>query len=289
MNITEILEEYGIAYESAGHRHVREGWIGVDCPHCSPDSGKFKLGFEINSGRTNCWTCGAFDLAEIIAEVCRVSKGLAINLIGDRHRVYSPRKQHIGTLKVPATCDLLGAHERYLKNRGFDPAELQRIWGIRGIGPVGNLRWRIFIPIHDERGRIVSWTTRTIGDSGLRYISAAPEEETTPHKELLYGHHLARHSIVIQEGPTDTWAIGPGSVSTLGIVYSPTQMALMGSFPRRAVCFDNEPAARRRAEKLCRDLSVMSGITELVVIESGKDAAEADAAEILEIRNRYLN
>ena len=162
------------------------------------------------------------------------------------------------------------------------------LWELGGIGPARELKWRIFAPVFDLQGREITWTTRAIGNDAKRYISAPVEKEEVNIKATLYGQHLARHSIIITEGPVDAWAIGPGAVATCGVGYTQTQAQLAAAYPNRAVCFDAEPAAQRRAEELCQLLAGMPGRTVNIELETGDDPASADPAEIMEIRQEFL-
>ena len=137
---------------------------------------------------------------------------------------------------------------------------------------------------------MVSWTTRTISsdESITRYVSASPQEESISHKSILYGEDLARQVIVIVEGPVDAWAIGPGAVATLGIVYSTAQINRMIRFPVRYILFDSEIEAQKRAKKLSNSLSCFPGTTAIITLDSGKDAAEADADEIKKLRKEVF-
>jgi hypothetical protein len=198
--------------------------------------------------------------------------------------------EKLGTLELPkGIVDLLPVHKKYLQRRGFDPDELARIWGVQGIGMAAKLSWRIFIPIHDDRGRVVSWTTRQLHNDGIRYQSASNEQEEKNLKTLLYGEHLTRDVIVIVEGPMDAWAIGPGAVATLGIAYTQTQLCKLSRFTQRVVCFDATEDAQDRADALCAQLAAFPGSTENVCLETGDDPADADPAEIAELRQQFLS
>lgn len=272
-----------------GHHHVRKGWIGVDCPFCSPGIHHYRLGFHEYSGRVNCWMCGRVDPVEVLVEICKISKREAIDLWRSRRRGFQidTNEKHTGRYKEPnGVGELRDAHRRYLRGRGFDPNSLTSIWEIGGMGP-GKLGWRIFIPIFDANGKRVSWTTRSIG-AGRRYISASPDEEAVHHKSLVYGAHLARNAIIVVEGPTDAWAFGQGAGGVLGIRYTPEQIALLAEFSVRAICFDRSADAQSRAKHLCKQLAAFPGVTEQVEIESGEDPATADPEEIMEIRKEYL-
>lgn len=227
----------------------------------------------------------------ILSEICGVSLRDSADILrspftGELFRGTG----HTGKLALPAAEALLPAHRSYLTKRGFDPDEIAEIWGVKGIGPLHpRLAWRLLLPISDRAGKVVSWTTRSIKkDAKLRYISASPEEESVPHKSILYGAHLARDAVVIVEGPISAWGIGLGGVATCGLGYSQEQLIAMSGYAVRAVCFDAEPAAQRRAEELCRELAAFPGRTENVVLETGKDPAECDPEEVEEIRVAFL-
>ena len=290
MDLSDVLDQYGVPTVGSEHHHCRDGWIATDCFQCSPGWGKYRLGFEIATGRANCWICGKVDPAEAISSLCGISLFEAIQIIRGTSRGYVHRERSEGRLVLPMGLgELLPAHRAYLEGRGFCPDEISRIWGIRAIGPTGNLKWRIFIPIHDANGRMVSWSSRAISkNAGLRYISAAEDQEIIPHKSILYGAHHVRHSVIICEGPFDAMAVGPGAVACFGLGFSTGQMAAMSNFPRRTIVFDAEPAAQKRALQLCRDLAALPGVTENVELESAKDPADADKSEIAELRARYL-
>jgi DNA primase len=90
------------------------------------------------------------------------------------------------------------------------------------------------------------------------------------------------------EGPLDVWRIGPGAVCTCGTAFTRTQLARAVRFPVRAVCYDNEPTAQRRARKLVKQLEVFPGKTMLIQLESGKDPGSADESELCEMRRKIL-
>lgn len=292
MSLLDYLDKNNIAYRLPGQdKHVskKEGWIGLICPYCGIGSNRFHLGINTQTSACSCWRCGKLDAVKALSLICRISQSEALSLLGNKTTVRVDRQEHFGHLQIPkGVTDLQPPHRRYLEGRGFDPDEIARLWEVQAIGLAANLKWRLFIPIHDKSGRIVSWTTRSIGSVDSRYLFAKPEQEEIPAKTLLYGMHLARHSVIVVEGPIDAWAIGPGAVATMGIAYTPEQARLIAQYPVRAICFDSEGNALRAAEKMCRELSVMPGQTELIELESGKDAADCDDEEIEELKKMYL-
>jgi len=290
MNITDLLDENEIPYKQVGEdSHARLGWLQVACPFCGEGSNKYHLGINIEHHYANCWKCGSHGLIGALALLTGlptfdIQKTLSSFLCGKAPE----RIQHRGSLKIPVGLEPLSpVHRAYLSRRGLDAKLTASQWDLSGIRIHARLPWRIFIPIihHDK---VVSWTTRSIGNNPRRrYISARPEEEIIPHKQLLYGEDYARHSVVVVEGPADAWRIGPGAVATLGLSYTQRQVRAIAKYPLRGICFDREPDARRRGERLCEELSAYPGTTHLIELDSD-DPGEATDAEICRIRTEFF-
>jgi hypothetical protein len=282
MQIGHLLERFNVPHILGGtHQHVRPGWIGVDCPWCGT-KGKWHLGIS-DQGQVNCWLCGRHRLGDALMQLtgapCGEVKGW---LEGIRFVRRSARPR--GQVKLPPGIGpMQQAHRRYLERRGFDPDKIERFWGVSGIGLEGReLAWRLFIPITYE-GELVSWTTRAIGSKEPRYVNASPEQESTSPNALLYGADYARSSIAIVEGPTDVWRIGPGAVAVLGLSYTRAQLGAILRYPKRVICFDADPPARRRARQLRKELSTYPGETRVVRLSSG-DVGDASPEDVGEIR-----
>lgn len=291
MTLLEFLDSEGIAYRSPGqHHHVsHHGWINIHCPWCG--SSNFHLGIHVKSLHCNCWRCGSHDGIATLAQITRTSAHVLAKQIS---RELAPKKKQektTGKLQLPKRLsDLELPHIEYLVKRGFDPEEIVRIWKVKSISQAAKLQWRLFIPIFDADGKMASWTTRSISDvAERRYISAPTECEYLSHKDILYGSHLARHAIIIVEGPLDAWAIGPGAVATCGLSFSKSQVNKMLDYPVRVVCFDSEKEAQKRSEKLCKWLSGRGGITYSIELETGTDPANCSKEEIAELRQKYLD
>jgi len=291
VNFRDILDRYNIPYIAEGHEHCRPGWLQLDCPNCSPNSGRWRLGYNLAHHYTNCWQCGRVDLLRFFETVTGASRTETRQALAGiiRERAASrPR----GTLKLPAGVgELLPAHTRYLRSRGFDPGALVKLWGLGGIGLAKELQWRVFIPIH-LYGDVVSWTTRSISDEhSTRYRSAAATDEAIPHKTILYGEDYARHTAIVVEGPVDAWAGGPGVVGTCGTGFSQSQVARLARYATRVVCFDNAADARKRSRELAMALSAFPGKTYEAEIDA-KDLAEdlqrTGGKEIKQLRKHFL-
>lgn len=286
MTVTEALQELGLDYREGGqHHHVNHGWVGVDCPRCSPGALKFRLG--IKGRAATCWQCGPVPLLAALHELTGRPYGELKLLLGDPD---PPPKQERprGALKVPEGLGpLLAPHRRYLEDRGFDPDELVRLWHLGAYGVHHRLAWRLFVPV-TRGGRCVSWTTRNLRDAGRRWVGAESDEEAEPAKAGLYGEDYPRHGVVVVEGPSDAWRVGPGAVATFGMAYTRPQVLRLSKYPVRAVCFDREEAAQAQARRLCRELAACGGKTVNVVLEAD-DPGSARPREIRELRRQFLD
>lgn len=286
--LLEFLRDRKVRFAEGGaDRDVRHGWVGMVCPWCG-SSGKRYLGIRLADGYSSCWSCGRKRLGDVLTEVAKVPLGEAIEVArGVRKKLPGKVKKARGRLKTPTGVGpMLAAHRKYLAGRGFDPGALEEEWGLRGIGPTGRCKWRVFIPV-ELHGTVVSWMARSIGTSKPRYMSADPSCEEVPRGEVLYGAGRAGNAIVVCEGPADAWAVGPGGVATMGLNVSPVQFLEIAAYPVRVICFDSEPKAKLRAESLANKLKALPGETYHVVLETGKDAGEADPDELLELRMTF--
>jgi len=286
--LTDFLDEKGIDYRETGsHHHATQDFIQVDCPYCSEFSEKFRMGLAVNGNSANCWTCGTHKFSDILCELTKESWQVINKLIDSlRSENYLPNSsiygyKSTGKLKIPSeVSQLLPCHEKYLKKRGFDPTLLNKLWQIQGIGLSAKLAFRIFIPIIIG-GRIISWTTRSIIDEiQHRYINASKEEEVFSAKQVLYGQDYARNSVIVVEGPTDAWRLGPGTVATMSLTYTKKQILRLARYTQRVIIFDNEPDVQRRANSLCEQLSVFEGKTLRIEI----DAADPGSASEKEVK-----
>jgi hypothetical protein len=286
MTFADLLKEHKIPYKSHGeHHHVSHGWIGIDCPDCSPGSGKYRLGYNIRGGFMSCWSCGPKKTKAVIQALTGIPwkdlNDIVRTLAQDRVPVDIPKR---GTVQLPkGVGPLLPQHCDYLESRGFNPETIQTLWGVKGIGRRLELGWRLFIPV-THRNEIVSWTTRAIGKQKARYISAKPQEEKFALPDLLYGEDYTRNSVVICEGPMDVWKIGPGAVATFGLNVSLQQIRHLARYQKRYICFDREPVAQRKADSLADALSVFDGETYVIRLHSGKDPGEIDKSELKDLR-----
>jgi len=248
------------------------------------------MGYNLQYSYVNCWYCGGHTLQSALKELLGIPyrDAIALSSTFQKHVLEKVSLKN-RILVYPKTEALLKSHRSYLKNRGFDPEDIQRLWKIESIGmaPSSNLQHRIVIPIH-YHGEVVSWTTRSISKySNHRYISAKPEQELIDHKSILYGMDFCRHRCIVVEGPLDVWKVGPGAVCTFGTNYSQAQVNKIAMFPQRAICFDGEDTAQKQANRLAHDLSVLPGETTVIELDKGTDPGSLEGNDLKYIQ-RFL-
>jgi len=282
MNITDLLCELQIEYRGYGdHHHTTPNHVSIDCPFCSPGSGRFRLGIHIEKHYASCWHCGAHPLGKALQEASGLSyqkvKALSTGLV----RSWSPEPalRGKGRLVRPVGVESLQEpHRRYLRGRGIDPTQAEHLWRVQGIGHQSELAWRLYLPLI-LNGREIAWTTRSILPGGSRYWSSKPEQEEVPIKSCVFGIDLVKTSAVIVEGPMDAMKIGPGAVATMGTSYTRAQVLQLSRIPNRVICFDQGDNAQSQARRLARELSAYPGITRVVELDS-KDPGEATEEEL---------
>jgi len=287
MSLPDLLANLQIDFKLAGeHHHAREGWVQIDCPFCSHSPHKYHLGLVERGNLSNCWRCGIHRSSDALSLITGRSEKEMFLLLRPLFDLPAPRKvKTSGKLSLPPHSDLLPQHHRYLERRGFAPSEIESLWGVKGIGNSSRLSWRLLIPIFYE-GEIVSWTTRSIGNHSARYINAKPDQEKISAKSILYGlDHCSPKAILLVEGPTDVWRIGPGAAAVMGTAYTESQIEILSRFPVRYICFDREPQAQRRAHAIIDQVSVFPGETYNIILEKASDPGEAKGRELRELRS----
>ncbi|MEZ5667666.1 MAG: DNA primase [Alphaproteobacteria bacterium] len=118
---------------------------------------------------------------------------------------------------------------------------------------------RITFPIADERGRIVGFGGRALGDSPAKYLNS-PDTEVFHKGQLLYNLQRARAAargagtVIAVEGYMDVIALHragyPHAVAPLGTAMTERQLELMWRMADEPVlCFDGDAAGRRAAAR----------------------------------------
>ncbi len=118
-------------------------------------------------------------------------------------------------------------------------------------------RNRIMFPIHDQKGRLIAFGGRVLGDDKPKYLNS-PETPIFQKGRELYGLYQARkHNrkldrILVVEGYMDVIALAQhglrNATATLGTATSPTHLQrLYRMAPEVVFCFDGDEAGRKAA------------------------------------------
>jgi len=299
-NITQLYRDAGIQFLTEGHKHCHPGWVHTPCPFCTGNPG-WHLGYNLTDGFFCCYRCGWHSPEEVVSTLTKQPVHVAKDLLSRYQLRPSQQNTPSKAQNRPSHCSqplgvgpLGGRHLKYLRDRLFEPERLVEEYGLTGTGPVGAYKHRIIIPILDPvTSRMISYQGRDItGRSQLRYKACPAAKEVYPHQDTLYGLNAFDGGppgpLVVVEGVTDVWRLGPRAVATFGIRWNRKQAALMMSFSPVFVMFDwEDPQARVKATELA---DYLSAFTETEVVElDAPDPASLDQDEADDLMKELLN
>lgn len=290
------------AYWEAGS-NVSHGWIGLQCIYCSDQHNH--LGINLGYMNYSCWLCGAKGgIVQLIMDIEGFTYNQAHDRINEFQELYPSEvstKEHLEDLGrdqdiLPEghTDELTQGQVDYLRSRRFSPWDLITTWGIKTAPIFGRWAYRIIIPVA-LGGKPMSFIGLDhTGRQKVKYKAASTEESIRPTSQLIYGwDQIPRgpsgiaqpKSILITEGVTDCWRMGPGTVATLGMSVSTTQIKglMVLNAERYFIMFDGEDLATSLAHKLGQALRMGGKNVEVIELNSG-DPAELPDSEAETIR-----
>lgn len=144
---------------------------------------------------------------------------------------------------------------KYLRKRGFDPAELYEQHNVcfceEAKPEYAMAEGRIVVPVR-EYGRLVGWQGRLIGEPKFKYIPKFYSMPGMVKSRHLYNLDEARKysHVVVVEGVFDAWRYGPEAVALLGKKASQRQcqLALAIGKDKPIVCMlDGDAASENQA------------------------------------------
>lgn len=292
INFIKFLHDHNIPYTTSGTKHNRRGWVQIGCPFCAGGVGNH-LGIKLPGEFATCWRCKGKTIPNVIQAILEVSWPEARAILSKyetNKKTRQIRKKKIKLInkkvKLPmGTANLTPRHDAYLDARGFNPEYLENKFDLKGTGPIGEYKHRIIAPIVLQ-GSLISYQGRDITDkSKLKYKACANEDEALPHKHTLYGADLARSErVIIVEGITDVWRLGPGAVASFGTSFTSAQIKMLYKEWKQAfVLFDAEPAAQQAANYLGATLAVTGMDVEILTLDKGDpgDMEQCDASALM--------
>lgn len=176
--------------------------------------------------------------------------------------------------------------------------------GGRGGGAYDRFRDRVMFPIHDERGRVVGFGGRAMGEAARAKYLNTPETALFHKGELLYNLHRAapaareRREIVLAEGYMDVIALAKAgiaqAVAPLGTAVTERQLGLLWRHAEAPlVCLDGDRAglaAALRAAERALPLMQAGRTLRFAILPEGEDpdsfVARHGAAAMAEVLGR---
>ena len=154
----------------------------------------------------------------------------------------------------------------------------------QGGGLYDRFRGRVIIPIADERGRVVGFGGRVLGDSTPKYLNT-PETVLFNKRKLLFGLDRSHRAIqqegraIVVEGYMDAISVFDAGVhnvvASLGTAFTPEHAKkLLHYAPEICFCYDSDEAGQKatiRALTIVRDTGAR---VRVIVVPDGKDPDE---------------
>lgn len=282
-NFLRFAQEYHVPFISSGHHHCTSGWLQTHCPQCAGGSHGFHLGFSLTRGNFSCWVCRGVSALTVIQHHARCSRDEAKRIyyeFSDGKKTAPKREKHQETarkrtLKAPQNMEPLSrVHWKYLtdpipEGRGFTKKQAKRIveeWDLRGTRHLSLLwNWRIVGPILNPEGDTVAYVGRSIRDIKPKYRVTEDEKCLENPRTFLYGiEKVESDRVIVVEGPGDAWNIGPGSIATLGVKWTPEKANRIRRFKHRYLMYDPDKDGQKRAQELAEWLAYFPGETTIV-------------------------
>jgi hypothetical protein len=292
-----FLTERNHPFKMSG-AEISSGWLGILCPICGDTSGSTHGAFSLKNGAYNCWRCGGTHPIKVIQELesCSYKKAKEIYNLYQTEEIFEEElitlADDIDIAKLTSASKMQWYHRDYLEKRNFDSEKLEREYKLLGTGPTGNYRFSIVAPIIYQK-REVSFQARDITDKNpSRYKPCRKENEVIHYKDILYNCDKIRKNIVIVEGISDVWRIGPGAIATFGVRFTKKQLILVLTLAQRSatiiyVCFDPELEAQKRARKLTHILKSIHKESYNISLSDTEDPGTMSEADAISFRREF--
>lgn len=305
----------------------------VACPHCHDTKGHLYINHRwgirdpVNRTRNlwlaNCFLCNSMsewknrmDLADRLEDYTLAVRAGALPapviVTAEPELAERPLPTDFHTLDELPRSHLAN---RYVLNRGFDPHELTRLWGV-GFSSREypyDFPGRLVLPLRAHPGDagpsaltdpggwiVVGYTGRALGDATVvsKYITCLRAQTS----RILYGLDRVPADdtrVIVVEGPADVWRAGPGAVAVLGKFISDAQRQLIRSvLPGRDIVVmfdpdaveDADTAADKLRDVLGRDLTsgVKPGRVVVARLFADRDPGDCTRKEVKAAAHRAL-
>lgn len=270
-NMQQFLKDNNISFLDYG-KNSSFDYYQSKCIFCNDSSSH--LGWHKTKGFCNCWRCGHHSLFEVCKilhiPIQELKKYETRNIILEKLE----KKQPIENITLPGN-KLQKMHKDYLIKRGFNPDYLEKKYKLQGTGIIGDLAYRIIIPIFYQN-KLISYQGRDITrKSDLRYFTF----EGVNLKDYLYNIDNCKEDwIIITEGVFKVFKLNNNTCCTFGAGFSNEQIFQLKNYKKVYIYFDNDSTGIENAEKLC---NILDGLNvEVFNIQNDKNADDLNDREI---------
>jgi len=286
--------------------------IRICCPFCVKNGKtrdtKYKLWINPSLGVWRCWRCSSKGSITSLLGTPYTAPGGVFGFSGPALRKTTTCDISPGELTRMDRLDPDNVGCRYLRTRGFNPAGVGRCYGVsycsygRPFG--GDFKFdttnTVVFPVW-MHGKLVGWQARLLYNPesltdaeckafGFTYDTEKgkyirpPKYFTSPGLSkgtVLYNFDNAVKSdiVVVVEGPTDTLAVGPSAVGTLGKGVTDDQIRMLISNWKHVVVL-LDPDASAESEMLVNEISKTVPSTLQLNLEGYSDPGSAPTKEI---------
>ncbi len=292
IQILDLLEDIGVRPKTSG-KNVSSGWAEIQCPFPECGDPSQHCGINLQTGAYNCWICGEKgSIVKLVKTILSTSYSEARKTIEkfSDEIIYTPpennpnsRSMDRNIIPKEASFSLPQLHRNYLIGRNFDPDQIQKDYKIMSCYETGNYSYRLIIPVIID-GITVNFTARDVtGLQDTKYKNCKNDDAILSMKECLYNVDSIKNKAIICEGVTDVWRIGKGSVATMGVEYTSTQLAMLSRKEPKEIYILYDSDAIKKAEKLSMAVSTFCSKVEILELERG-DPADMTREEAITLR-----
>ncbi len=151
-------------------------------------------------------------------------------------------------------------------------------------GTYDKFRNRVMIPIADERGRVVGFGGRVMGDGRPKYLNS-PETMLFNKRKLLFGLDRAKKAIreanrvILVEGYMDAISLAAAGirnvVASLGTAFTAEQCRLLLRYTKEIYfCYDSDEAGQRATIRALSIVRSTDAKARVLIVPEGKDPDE---------------
>ena len=276
--------------------NLSQGWLmALDCPFCGVGTHKYHMGIPEGGTYGNCWSCGGHSLKSILYAL---TPDIPTRELLTKYSDYVDMHDRLSVVHaevLPFNFVALGkVAKKYLTKREFDADLLEKKYGLRDGGMIGNFNYRIIIPIIYNKV-VVAYQGRSYTKLiSPKYKFLAEEKCIINPKHILYNLDNCKHRYtIITEGVFDCIRLAGKACTnvcaTMGISVSGEQIRLIADrFDSVHICFDPEPVAQIRAHVLAERLSVLGVSARVINTETPYDLGDTPQEEASDLKRFIL-